>query len=65
MNTPATNTYVGIANSVPDSLTPRRFINVSSTITATAHSTLCWTTNGIAEPRFSMPEEIDTATVIT
>lgn len=65
MKTPATKTYVGIANSEPDSLTPRRFISVSSTITATAQSTLCSTTKGIAEPRFSMPEEMETATVRT
>jgi hypothetical protein len=65
MKTPPTNTYVGIAKSLPDSLTPRRFISVSSTITATAHSTLCWTTNGTAEPRFSMPEAMETATVRT
>lgn len=65
MKTPATKTYVGIANRVPDSLTPRRFISVSSRITATAHRTLCSTTKGIAEPRFSMPEEMETATVRT
>lgn len=60
-----TKTYVGIANSVPDSRTPRRFISVSSTITATAQSTLCSTTKGTAEPRFSMPEAMETATVRT
>ncbi|CAM5373492.1 hypothetical protein SGRIM128S_07103 [Streptomyces griseomycini] len=65
VKTPATKTYVGTAKSVPDSLTPRRFISVSSTITPIAQATLCSTTNGIAEPRFSMPEEIDTATVRT
>lgn len=65
VKTPATKMYVGIANSEPDSFTPRRFIRVSSTITPIAQSTLCSTTKGIAEPRFSMPEEIDTATVRT
>lgn len=30
-----------------------------------AHSTLCSTKKGTAEPRFSTPEEIDTATVRT
>ncbi len=34
-------------------------------MTATAQATLCSTTNGTAEPRFSMPEEMDTATVRT
>jgi hypothetical protein len=63
--TPTTKTYVGIAKSFPDSLTPRRFISVSSTMTAIAQGTLFSTTKGIAEPRFSMPEEIDTATVRT
>lgn len=63
--TPVTKTYVGIAKSFPDSFTPRRFISVSSTMTPTAQSTLCSTTNGIAEPRFSMPDAIDTATVRT
>lgn len=65
VKTPTTNTYVGMAKSLPDSLTPRRFISVSSTTTATAQATLCSTTNGIAEPRFSMPEEMETATVRT
>ncbi len=63
--TPATKTYVGIAKSVPDSRTPRRFITVSSRITPIAQGTLFSTTKGTAEPRFSMPEEIDTATVST
>lgn len=60
-----TKTYVGMAKSFPDSFTPRRFIRVSSTIVPTAQSTLCSTTKGIAEPRFSTPDEIDTATVRT
>jgi hypothetical protein len=34
-------------------------------MTATAQKTLFSTTNGIAEPRFSTPEEMDTATVST
>lgn len=54
-----------MAKSLPDSLTPRRFISVSSTMMATAHRVLCSTTNGIAEPRFSTPEEMETATVST
>lgn len=65
MKTPATKRYVGMAKSLPDSLTPRRFISVSSTMAAIAHAVLCSTTNGIADPRFSTPEAIDTATVST
>ncbi|SCD45304.1 hypothetical protein GA0115241_10216 [Streptomyces sp. DpondAA-D4] len=65
MKTPATNRYVGMAKSFPDSLTPRRFIRVSSTMAPTAQNVLCSTTKGMAEPRFSTPEEIDTATVRT
>ncbi|CAM5740598.1 hypothetical protein SMICM17S_11442 [Streptomyces microflavus] len=63
--TPATKRYVGAANSFPDSLTPRRFIRVSRTIAPTAQRVLCSMTKGIAEPRFSTPAEIDTATVRT
>lgn len=65
MKTPPTKTYVGIAKSLPDSFTPRRFISVSRTTTATAQITLCSMTKGIAEPRFSMPEAMETATVST
>ncbi len=65
VKTPATKMYVGMAKSVPDSFTPRRFMRVSSRITAIAQNTLCSTTNGTAEPRFSMPEEMETATVST
>ncbi len=65
MNTPATKRYVGMAKSLPDSLTPRRFISVSSTMAATAQAVLCSTTKGMAEPRFSTPEAMDTATVRT
>ncbi|CAM5655644.1 hypothetical protein SCYAM73S_01770 [Streptomyces cyaneofuscatus] len=63
--TPATKRYVGTANSFPDSLTPRRFITVSSTMAPTAQSVLCSMTKGIAQSRFSTPAEIDTATVRT
>ncbi|GAA3215411.1 hypothetical protein GCM10020256_16990 [Streptomyces thermocoprophilus] len=60
-----TKTYVGIAKSFPDSFTPRRFISVSSTITPIAQAVLCSTTKGTAEPRFSMPDAMETATVRT
>lgn len=54
-----------MAKSFPDSFMPRRFISVSSRIMITAESTLCSMTKPTAEPRFSTPEEIDTATVRT
>lgn len=62
-STPSTKAYVGIANSEPDSLTPRRFIAVSSTMAPTANSTLWVATNGMTEPMLAAAEEIDTATV--
>jgi hypothetical protein len=57
--------YVGIANAVPASRMPRRLIAVRTMTTKTATATLCWCANGQAEPRFSTPEETDTATVST
>jgi hypothetical protein len=50
---------------LPDSRTPRRFIAVSSTTSATA-TTASWPRmNGSAAAAFWTPEEIDTATVRT
>ena len=60
-----TKPYVGMANAVPDSRSPRRFIAVSSTTAVTATSTLWVATNGTTEPRLATPEETDTATVST
>lgn len=54
-----------MAKSLPDSFTPRRFISVSRTMAPMAQNVLCSMTKGMAEPRFSTPEEIDTATVRT
>ncbi len=34
-------------------------------IRPTANQTLCFSTNGIVEPRLATPDEIDTATVST
>ena len=50
---------------MPDSRTPRRFISVRATTSATAISTRWWPMNGIAEAAFATAEEIDTATVST
>ena len=44
---------------------PRRFIDASIRIATTANNTLCWSTNGTAEPMFDIAEDIDTATVST
>ncbi len=54
-----------MAKSVPDSRTPRRFITESRAMATIAQSVLCSTTKGMADPRFSMPAETDTATVST
>ena len=57
--------YVGIANSAPDSRTPRRFSAVRSTTSPTASGTSCPSRNGRADFAFCTPDEIDTATVST
>jgi hypothetical protein len=62
---PNMNAYVGIANAVPDSRTPRRFIRVSTTTSTTARATLCGASAVTAEVRFATPAETDTATVST
>ena len=54
-----------MANAVPDSRMPRRFIDIRIRIAATANHTLCWATNGTADPMFDIAEAIDTATVST
>ena len=41
--------YVGIANAVPDSRSPRRFIAVSTATAITATPTLCSATNGTTD----------------
>ncbi len=60
---PNTNAYTGMANSVPDSRTPRRFTAASTAMASTANSTLWSLTNGTAEPMLAAAEEIETATV--
>ena len=59
------NTYVGIANSVPDSRTPRRFMVVSTTTTTTANSVSWPRRAGMADAAYCDPDETDTATVST
>ena len=56
---------MGIANAVPDSRIPRRFIDANTRIAMTANNTLCVLTNGTADPMFDIAEDIDTATVRT
>ena len=54
-----------MANSVPDSRTPRRFSAIS-TRTATAATQASWPSmNGSSDLAFCTPEEIETATVST
>lgn len=50
---------------MPDSRTPRRFITVSSTMNPRQSSTEYGARAGKADTKFSTPEAIDTATVIT
>ena len=55
--------YVGIANPVPDSRTPRRFrMAIAATVSA-AMSVTCELSAGNAEARLATPEDTDTATV--
>jgi hypothetical protein len=56
---------VGIAKSVPDSRTPRRFSAVKiSTALAATHAS-CPSMNGNSDFALCTPDEIDTATVST
>ena len=60
---PSMNPYVGMANRVPLSRTPRRFITVSRVISPIDIATACSSTAAYAEPRLSTAAEIETATV--
>ena len=64
-NMTATNPYVGIAKSTPDSRTPRRLTTVSSTTNASDSPTLCGSSEGAADVSASTPAVTDTATVRT
>jgi len=54
---------VGIANAVPDSRTPRRFISAITATTITAMSVTWESRAGKAEARLATPAETETATV--
>jgi len=60
----ATNPYVGIANSVPDSREPRRFAIVTSQTNPIDRSTLWSLATGNADPIAKTPATIETTTVI-
>ena len=57
------NTYTGIANAAPASLSPRRFAAVTSTMMPTLNATACSPTTGMADPMLATPAAVDTATV--
>ena len=65
VSTAAMNRYVGMANSRPDSLTPRRFSSMSTTTIDSANAASCPRSAGIATAAYCAPEETDTATVST
>ena len=54
-----------MANAVPDSRIPRRFMDARSKIAITANNTLWVSMNGTADPMFDIADDIDTATVRT
>ncbi len=56
---------MGPANTAPDSRTPRRFANASSTTSTTAITTVYLSKNGNAEVIAAVPADTDTATVST
>ncbi len=60
----ATNPYVGIANSVPDSREPRRLAIVTSQTNPIESSTLWSLATGNADPIAKTPATIETTTVI-
>ena len=62
---PLMNRYVGTANALPDSRTPRRLAAASSATRPTAMGTRYSLSDGNAEMMLSVPAETDTATVIT
>jgi hypothetical protein len=60
----ATNPYVGIANSVPDSRAPRRFAKVTSATKKIDNATRCSFAHANAEPIANTPATTETTTVI-
>ena len=65
ISTPTVNAYVGTANAVPDSRTPRRLAAASSATRTSASQTRTGLRSGNAEITLSTPAETDTATVST
>ena len=65
ISTPTVNAYVGMANAVPDSRTPRRLAAASSATRTSASQTRTGLRSGNAEITLSTPAETDTATVST
>ena len=61
----ATNPYVGSANSMPASFTPRRFASVTSDTSPIASGTRCSANDGTAEVIATVPAVMLTATVST
>ncbi len=59
------NAYVGTANRVPDSRTPRRLASVTSRTNPSASSILNGARLGIAEVMANTPATIETDTVKT
>ena len=54
-----------MAKRVPDSRTPRRLTNASTTTTTMLTSTECRATSGKADAMLDTPDVTDTATVMT
>ena len=59
------NAYVGSANSIPDSRTPRRFASTITARQASESPTRCELSDGTNEVMAKIPAEIETATVST
>src|SRR6266536_2537079 len=62
-NIAATKEYVGRANAIPDSRTPRRLTSVRTPTAARERATLCESTDGASDVIARMPAATDTATV--
>ena len=63
--TRATKPYVGTANRMPASRTPRRFASVTNSTRPIAMMTRCWASDGAAEVMAIVPAVMLTATVST
>ena len=63
--TQTTKPYVGIANTLPDSLIPRRLISASTATSPRDRLTAWGASEGTAETMLATPAATDTATVRT